>query len=74
MKRQKPICLAGLFWEKSTVDWFGLREKYCWRVSDNPNERGEVPANDWGLTTHRVIVWQPQHLNKTEAHHIKGGR
>jgi hypothetical protein len=31
---------AGLFREKSTAGWFGLREKYCWPVADKPSEQG----------------------------------
>jgi hypothetical protein len=30
---------AGLLWEKSTVDWFVVREKYCWLVADKPSEQ-----------------------------------
>jgi hypothetical protein len=30
---------AGLFWEKSTDNWFILREKYNWLVIDKSNEQ-----------------------------------
>jgi hypothetical protein len=36
----QPVRLAGadLFWKKNTGDWFVLREKYCWLVTNKPNE------------------------------------
>jgi hypothetical protein len=36
------MAVADLFWEKSIVDWLlvaDLREKYCWLVTDKPNEQ-----------------------------------
>jgi hypothetical protein len=34
-----PMAGAGLFWKKSTGDWFVLREKYCWLLAHKLSEQ-----------------------------------